>query len=89
MGMRCGRSIHLRIHRHLLAELHRQQHPRTLRQCRQFYAVYPLIWQTVSAKSPAALDAAVGAIAESDLEAALMANLQWARTAVRGTKVHP
>ena len=37
--------------------------PRTLRQCRQFYAVYPLIWQTLSAKSPAALDAAVGAIA--------------------------
>lgn len=25
--------------------------PRTLRQCRQFYVVYPLIWQTVSAKS--------------------------------------
>ena len=80
--------------------------PRTLRQCRQFYTVYPLIWQTASAKSlakqltppmwqalsatsPAALDAAVGAIAESDLEAALMANLQCARTAVRGTKVHP
>ena len=47
------------------------------------------MWQTLSATSPAALDAAVGAIAESDLEAALMANLQWARTAVRGTKVHP
>ena len=28
---------------------------RTLRQCRQFYAVYPLIWQTVSAKSVAQL----------------------------------
>lgn len=29
--------------------------PRTLRQCRQFYAVYPLIWQTASAKSVAQL----------------------------------
>lgn len=28
--------------------------PRTLRQCRQFYTVYPLIWQTASAKSLAA-----------------------------------
>jgi predicted nuclease of restriction endonuclease-like (RecB) superfamily len=27
--------------------------PRTLRQCRQFYTVYPLIWQTLSAKSEA------------------------------------
>jgi len=27
--------------------------PRTLRQCRQFYTVYPLIWQTASAKSVA------------------------------------
>lgn len=25
--------------------------PRTLRQCRQFYTVYPMIWQTASAKS--------------------------------------
>lgn len=25
--------------------------PRTLRQCRQFYSVYPAIWQTASAKS--------------------------------------
>lgn len=29
--------------------------PRTLRQCRQFYGVYPLIWQTLSAISPTVL----------------------------------
>jgi len=29
--------------------------PRTLRQCRQFYTVYPLIWQTLSANSLFAL----------------------------------
>ena len=29
--------------------------PRTLRQCRQFYLVYPQIWQSVSAKSEAGL----------------------------------
>ena len=29
--------------------------PRTLRQCRQFYSVYPAIWQTASAKSFARL----------------------------------
>lgn len=28
---------------------------RTLRQCRQFYAIYPMIWQTASAKSVARL----------------------------------
>ena len=44
--------------------------------------------QTLSATSTAALEVAVGANAEFDLEAALMANLQSARTAVRGTKVH-
>jgi predicted nuclease of restriction endonuclease-like (RecB) superfamily len=30
--------------------------PRTLRQCRQFYSVYPKIWQTVSAKSASELN---------------------------------
>lgn len=29
--------------------------PRTLRQCRQFYSVYPQIWQSLSAKSEAGL----------------------------------
>ena len=29
--------------------------PRTLRQCRQFYAAYPMIWQTASAESVARL----------------------------------
>ena len=34
--------------------------PRTLRQCRQFYSMYPQIWQTLSAKSePGLIDARI------------------------------
>jgi predicted nuclease of restriction endonuclease-like (RecB) superfamily len=32
---------------------------RTLRQCRQFYSIYPMIWQTASAKSPTACEPAL------------------------------
>ncbi len=49
-----GEAIINRLAEALAARGMRDLAPRTLRQCRQFYTVYPLIWQTASAKSLAA-----------------------------------
>ncbi len=46
-----GEAMVNRLAEALAARGMRDLAPRTLRQCRQFYTVYPLIWQTASAKS--------------------------------------
>ena len=46
-----GEAMINRLAEALAARGMRDLAPRTLRQCRQFYTVYPLIWQTASAKS--------------------------------------
>lgn len=46
-----GAAMVNRLAEALAARGMRDLAPRTLRQCRQFYTVYPLIWQTASAKS--------------------------------------
>lgn len=46
-----GEAIINRLAEALAARGIRDLAPRTLRQCRQFYTVYPMIWQTPSAKS--------------------------------------
>ncbi len=46
-----GAAMVNRLAEALAARGMRDLAPRTLRQCRQFYSVYPMIWQTASAKS--------------------------------------
>jgi len=46
-----GEAIINRLAEALAARGMRDLAPRTLRQCRQFYTVYPLIWQAAAAKS--------------------------------------